>query len=66
MEEITINFAPRQKLPPGFRVEWWIDDEHYHWVNEEGECSVMFSSRWQAYRDAWGYYRHFTLQKVDQ
>uniref|UniRef100_A0A6M3JSD5 Uncharacterized protein n=1 Tax=viral metagenome TaxID=1070528 RepID=A0A6M3JSD5_9ZZZZ len=40
------------KLPPGYHIEWYEGDEHYHWVNGERE-SIMFSSRWQAYRAAW-------------
>ncbi len=57
MEQITINFASRQKLPPGYIVQWWECDEHYHWVINEDNYSEIFSSRWQAFRAAWAHYK---------
>ena len=55
-ETVTIKFAPRQKLPPGYRVEWWESDEHYHWVNDRDRHSDVFADRFQAYRAAWTHY----------
>lgn len=56
-EIIEIRFAPRQKLPPGYRVEWWECDERYHWTLpaadlEGGACCC----RWMCWRGAWTHY----------
>ena len=53
MEQIVIKFSRHQKLPIGYRIEWWEADEHYHWVIDENTYSCAFSSRWQAFRSAW-------------
>jgi len=53
---VKINFPPRQKLPPGYRVEWWASDEHYHWVIDEDTYSQIFANRYQARRAAWAHY----------
>lgn len=53
MEQIVIKFSKYQKLPIGYRIEWWEADEHYHWVIDENTYSCAFSSRWQAFRSAW-------------
>ena len=55
--DVVINFSTNQKLPPGYRVEWWPDDEHFHWVIDENNYSDIYSSRWQAYRAAWKHYK---------
>lgn len=53
MDQIVIKFSKHQKLPTGYRIEWWEADEHYHWVIDENTYSCAFSSRWQAFRSAW-------------
>jgi len=53
MERIEIKFSKHQKLPKGYKIEWWEADEHYHWVIDEDNYSCIFSSRWQAFRSAW-------------
>lgn len=55
-----IKFTPNQKLPEGYRVEWWECDEHYHWVTENNN-SCCFSTRWQAWHNAW----HNAKDKAD-
>jgi hypothetical protein len=50
--EIPIRFAPRQPPPPGYRVEWWEQDEHYHWATGK-TYSDIFATRWQAWHAAW-------------
>ena len=57
MEKIEIKFSKNQKLPKGYKVEWWEIVEHYVWVNDKGEESVIFATRWQAYRSAWAHSR---------
>ena len=58
MEKIEIIFAKPQKLPPGYKIEWWEADEHYHWVLNANTYSCAFVSRWQAYRSAWARYNY--------
>lgn len=51
---MIVRFSKPQSPPPGYRVEWWDSDEHYHWVKGEGqEFSDIFSDRWAARRAAW-------------
>ena len=57
MEKIKINFAKHQKLPEGYRIEWWESVEHYVWVKDNETESVIFADRWQAYRSAWAHSR---------
>ena len=51
-----INFAPNQKLPPGYRIVWCDGHEHYYWLCGDLE-SYMFCDRWDAYRSAWAHYK---------
>lgn len=55
--EITILFPRQCNLPPGYKVCWWEQDEHYHWHCGDTVVSVIFGDRWQAYREAWAHYR---------
>lgn len=57
MEQIIINFAKHQKLPPRYKIEYWESDEHYHWVIDDNNYSEMYSSKWQARRASWAHYR---------
>lgn len=54
---VPINFSPRQPLFPGYRVQWWESDEHYHWVIDEDTYSEIFADRFDARRAAWSHYR---------
>ena len=62
--EIEIGFAPRHRLPEGYKVVWFEGDEHYHWIKDSGkdteEESCLFSSRWQARHDAILHYKKNT------
>ena len=53
MERYNIKFAPNQKLPDGYKIQWLESVEHYVWVNDKGEESVIFADRWAAFRCAW-------------
>lgn len=53
----AITFAKHQPLPPGYRVEWWEQDEQYHWIISEDVYSEGCSDRWAAWRGAWAHYR---------
>jgi hypothetical protein len=50
-----INFAPNQKLPPGYIVGWSDNTEMYQWYTYDEE-SVIFCDRWMAWRSAWAHY----------
>jgi len=59
MDDVQIRFAPRQVPPTGYSVEWWPQDEMYHWVHDpsriNGEPEVYGDScccRWMARRGA--------------
>ena len=47
MEIYNIKFAPTQKLPKGYKIQWLESVERYVWVNDRGEESVMFADRWE-------------------
>ncbi len=53
MDKVVINFAKHQKLPEGYRVEWWESDEHYHWVIDDDNYSEASCDRWDCFREAW-------------
>ncbi len=53
MEEIIIEFAPDQKLPPGYKVVFSKSDERYRFVINETEYSFAFRNALHAYRSAW-------------
>ena len=55
MEKIKIKFAKHQKLPIGYKIEWWEADEHFHWVIDDDNYSCSFASKWDAYRSAWAH-----------
>lgn len=57
MRRHKVNFAPNQKLPPGYSVEWFESDEMYHWVISDDLYSVCCCCRWMAYRGAWANYK---------
>lgn len=59
-----VNFASHHPLPPGYRIEWWHSDEHYHWVNGERHSDV-FADRFQARRAAWSDARSLELEGDD-
>ena len=65
MEEYIIKFAKHQKLPEGYRVEFWTCDERYHWVIDENIYSCAFSTRWQAYRSAWFNYNSKNISIIN-
>ena len=53
-----IRFAPRQKLPPGYRVVWDDTDEGMcYWYVNDDLYGLSGWSRWAAYRGAWAHYR---------
>jgi hypothetical protein len=52
MEKKTIKFAPRQKLPHGFLVQWFGRDKQYHYTEGE-KYSMPYATKWEAYRAAW-------------
>lgn len=54
---ILIRFAPHQPLPPGYTIQWWERDEHYHWVLSDNVYSDCDRDRWAARRGAWAHYR---------
>lgn len=64
MVDVQIRFAPNQPLPPGYSVEWWECDEHYHWVHDpsratDGEPEVYSDAtccRFSARRGAWAHF----------
>ena len=53
MENREVNFNKLQRLPQGYKVEWWEADEHFHWVIDEDNYSCAFATKWDAYRSAW-------------
>lgn len=53
----AINFAKHQPLPPGYQVEWWEQDEMYHWAISEDVYSEGCCDRWMAWRGAWAHYK---------
>lgn len=57
MDIVVIRFSSRQVLPPGYRVEWWDQDEHYHWVLSDEVYSDCSADRWACWRGAWVHYR---------
>lgn len=56
MRTIKLTNFGIQPLPPGYHVEWWEQDEHYHWVCGERYGDIC-ATRWQALSDAWIDYR---------
>jgi len=57
MTRQEVAFSKNQKLPIGYRVEWWESDEHYHWVIDNDTYSCMFSDRFMCYKNAWFHHR---------
>ncbi len=58
--EHRIRFADRTPLPPGYAVEWWEQDEHYHWVklaDPDDTYSDASVRKWDCWRGAWAHYR---------
>lgn len=55
--EVVVPFAARTPLPPGYTVQWWEHDEHYHWVLSEDVYSDCSCDRWACWRGAWNHYR---------
>lgn len=65
--EHVVKFAPNQKLPPGYTVQWWDSDEHYHWVLDEDTYSCCTCCRFSARRGAWAHYNKqiTTMERSD-
>ncbi len=65
MSDVVIRFAKHQKLPYGYRVEWWESNEMYQWVKAEfsefpenpNTYGLAFCNRWSAYRNAWAHFK---------
>ena len=57
-KKIKINFSNNQKLPPGYLIEWWESDEHYHFVieNDADFESVCYCDRFMCRQAAWNHY----------
>lgn len=59
MEDLRRTYSAKTPLPPGYAVEWWESDEHYHWVRTSdpedtyGDCHV---NHWPCWREAWAHY----------
>jgi hypothetical protein len=64
MSDNIINFSKNQKMPPGYRVEWWECDEHYHWVIDDDNYSQCFACRFHCRRAAWIHYK--TIDRVNK
>lgn len=57
MSKHIIRFAPNQKLPPGYTVQWWESDEMYRWVIDENTYGIEFACPYAARRSAWCRYK---------
>ena len=55
--DYVVNFSLNQKLPPGYTVQWWECDEHYHWVKSADVYGVAHWDRFACRRGAWAHYR---------
>ena len=52
------RYSDRTPLPPGYDVEWWEEDEHYHWVSPDPNVYSDGSwNHWDCWRGAWAHYR---------
>lgn len=49
MGEINLGIV---KIPDGYTIEWWPEDEMYHWISG-GFSSIAFCDRFDALRAAW-------------
>jgi len=57
MKAVIIKFAPNQKLPPGYTIQWWEENESYQWVIDENTYGMASVDRWYCYRSAWLHHR---------
>ena len=56
MGDYTVSFAPNQKLPPGYTVQWWVSDEMFRWVIDDNTYGPATWDRFAARRMAWAHY----------
>ena len=53
-------YSARTPLPPGYAVEYWDEDEHWHWVltaSPDETYSDASWNHWTCWRGAWAHYR---------
>ena len=63
-DRIKINFG-KANLPPGYGVEWWEADEHYHFTTPAPDFeSLMYCDRYMARRACLAYIQ--SLQNKEQ
>jgi hypothetical protein len=50
------RYSPHTPLPPGYSVQGWECDEHYHWVSGNNESDGTWN-HWACWRGAWAHYQ---------
>lgn len=53
------SYSARTPLPPGYAVEYWDEDEMWHWVLKRCPDDVNGGdtwNHWRCWREAWAHY----------